>query len=350
VVPEVDLSLDPAVPGATRPSTGNGRLVAETTRLARHPVVDLVGRRLLLAVPLLFAVSALSFLLLSLAPGDAANQILGPHATPEQYAALRRELGLDLPVYEQYWHWLRHALTGDLGTSIVTGQAVTQAIWERLPVTVSLIVASLLVTVVVGGGMGVFSAIRGGRAGRVADGLALVGFSLPAFWVGAELIVLFAVKLTWFPATGYVPISQSPVDWLRSLVLPVIALSLYGIAATAKQTREAMLDALASEHIRMAWANGLPARSIFFRHALRNASIPVVTVLGLVAVALLGGTLFVENVFALPGLGSLVVNGAIQGDLPVVQGVAVTFTLVVVLVNLLIDLAYSWLNPKVRVR
>src|SRR5581483_1180340 len=183
----------------------------------------------------------------------------------------------------------------------------------------------------------------------LADALALAGYSVPAFWIGAELIVLFAVKLTWFPATGYVPVSHSPVDWLRSLVLPVAALSLYGIAAVARQTREAMLDVLASEHIRMARANGLPARSILFRHALRNASVPVVTVLGVVAVGLLGGTIFVENVFALPGLGVLVVNASLQGDLPVVQGVAVFFTLVVIVVNLAIDLAYTWLNPRVRV-
>jgi peptide/nickel transport system permease protein len=319
-------------------------------RVVRHPVTRIVVRRLALAVPLLLVVSALSFLLLSLAPGDAANQILGPHATADQYAALRRSLGLNLPLYDQYWHWLRHALTGDLGTSLITGQPVIQAIWQRFPVTLSLIVGSLLVTIVIGVGLGVFSAIRGGRIGKLADGLSLVGYALPSFWVGAELIALFAVKLTWFPATGYVPPSQSPVEWLHSLVLPVFALSLYGIAVTARQAREAMLGALASEHIRIAWANGLPARSIFFRHALRNASIPVLTVLGLVAVALLGGAVFVENVFALPGLGSLVVNAATQGDLPVVQGVAVYLTVFVVLINLLIDLAYSWLNPKVRVR
>lgn len=349
MVPEIDVQLDQAVPDGIRLRIGDGPLAPALRRLARHPVARVVGRRLLLAVPLLLVVSASSFLLLSLTPGDAANQILGPHATAEQYASLRRALGLDLPVQEQYLHWLRHALTGDLGASVITGETVTRAIGERLAPTLSLIVGSLLVSVLVGVGLGLFSAIRGGRAGRLADALALAGYSVPAFWIGAELIVLFAVKLTWFPATGYVPVSHSPVDWLRSLVLPVAALSLYGIAAVARQTREAMLDVLASEHIRMARANGLPARSILFRHALRNASVPVVTVLGVVAVGLLGGTIFVENVFALPGLGVLVVNASLQGDLPVVQGVAVFFTLVVIVVNLAIDLAYTWLNPRVRV-
>jgi peptide/nickel transport system permease protein len=180
--------------------------------------------------------------------------------------------------------------------------------------------------------------------------LALVGFSLPAFWVGAELIVIFAVWRNWFPATGYVSLTASPAGWLHSLVLPVISLSLYGIAATAKQTRESMLDVLGSEYIRMARANGLSSRSIVLRHALRNASMRVVTVLGLQAVGLLGGTVLVENVFALPGLGSLMVTAATEHDLPVVAGMVVYFTLIVVVINLLVDLAYLWLNPRVRIR
>jgi peptide/nickel transport system permease protein len=338
-----------SVPGVATGVSGSRRPHLSIA-LAQSPTLRIIVRRAAMAVPLLFMVSALSFFLVSLTPGNAADQILGTTATPQEYAALRRALGLDLPLYDQYWQWLRHAVTGDLGTSIFTGQPVTQAVGQRLPVTLSLLFGSLLVTVVVGVGLGVFSALRGGVAGRTVDGLALIGFALPAFWVGAELIVLFAVKLTWFPATGYVSISQSPAGWLRSLVLPVIALSLYGVAATAKQTREAMLDVMGSEYIRMARANGVSARSIVFRHGLKNASIRVVTVLGVVAVGLLGGTVLVENVFALPGLGSLVVTAATEHDLPVVQGVAVYFTLMVVVINLLIDLAYTWLNPRVRIR
>ena len=195
-----------------------------------------------------------------------------------------------------------------------------------------------------------FSAWRGGAAGRGADALAMLGFSLPAFWVGAELIVIFAVWLSWFPATGYVPVGQSPAGWLHALVLPVAALSLYGIAALAKQTREGMLDVLASEHVRMARANGISPRAIMFRHGLRNASMRVVTMLGLQAVGLLGGTVLIENVFALPGLGSLMVTAATEHDLPVVAGMVVYFTLIVVAINLAVDLAYLWLNPRVRFR
>jgi peptide/nickel transport system permease protein len=318
--------------------------------LVRNPILRVVVRRCVMAVPLLFVVSALTFILVSLTPGNAAQQILGAQATRAEYAAFNRALGLNLPLYEQYWNWLRHALTGNLGESIFTHQPVSEAIGQRLPVTLSLLVSGLVVSAVIGIGLGTFSALRGGAVGRIVDAIALLGFTLPAFWVGAELIVIFAVWRNWFPATGYVAISDSPVGWLHSLVLPVVALSLYGIAATAKQTREGMLDVLASEHIRMAWANGIAPRSIVFRHALRNASMRVVTVLGLQAVGLLGGTVLVENVFALPGLGSLMVTAATQHDLPVVAGMVVYFTLIVVAINLVVDLAYVWLNPRVRIR
>jgi peptide/nickel transport system permease protein len=341
-------------PSLTVPGSTAGRhkfgLSDTWNELSRNRLIRVASRRLVLAVPLLIMVSGLSFVLVSLTPGDAADQILGTTATPQEYAALRRALGLDLPLYDQYWQWFRHAITGNLGTSIFTGQSVTQAVSQRIPVTLSLLLGALLVSVVVGVSLGVFSALRGGALGHTVDGLALIGFALPAFWVGAELIVLFAVRLSWLPATGYVFISQSPVGWLKSLVLPVIALSLYGVAATAKQTREAMLDVLGSEYIRMARANGVTSRSIVFCHALKNASLRVVTVLGVVAVGLLGGTVLVENVFALPGLGSLVVTAATEHDLPVVQGVAIYFTVMVVVINLLIDLAYTWLNPRVRIQ
>lgn len=337
-------------PPVAPPRSDHAARVPDLAVLIRNPVSRVIVRRCVMAVPLLFVVSALTFILVSLTPGNAAQAILGTNATPGEYAALNRALGLNLPLYEQYWNWLRHALTGDLGQSIFTHQPVTQAISQRLPVTLSLLAGTLLVSVVAGIGIGVFSAVRGGAAGRGADALALIGFSLPAFWVGTELIVIFAVWRNWFPATGYVPITQSPAGWLRSLALPVASLSLYGIAATAKQTREAMLDVLASQHIRMARANGISPRAVIFRHGLRNASIRVVTVLGLQAVGLLGGTVLAENVFALPGLGSLMVTAATQHDLPVIAGIVVCFTLMVVAINLLTDLAYAWLNPRVRVQ
>jgi peptide/nickel transport system permease protein len=306
-------------------------------------------RRLAWGIPLLFLVTATSFVLVALTPGDAARSIVGADAPPDVYLRLRHSLGLDLPLYEQYWRWLVSALHGDLGTSVVSGQRVTDLINSRLPVTLSLIGGALLATVLFGVGIGVFSARRGGALGRAVDGFALLGFALPSFWVGAILIELFAVKVHWFPATGYVPLSASPKAWALSLVLPVTALALHSVAAIAKQTREAMLDALNSEYIRMSWACGLRPRTIVYRHALRNASIRVVTIVALLFVGLLGGTVFVESVFALPGLGSLAVSSATQHDIPVIQGIVVYFVIIVVLVNLATDLTYTWLDPRVRV-
>jgi peptide/nickel transport system permease protein len=231
---------------------------------------------------------------------------------------------------------------------LVNREEVTLAIKDRSPVTLSLVVTSLLIISLLGVSLGVFSAVRGGVAGRFLDGVSLVGFALPGFWVGAVLIAIFAVGLHWLPAVGYVPLSDSPGGWARSLALPVVALAVSSVAVLAKQTREAMLDALASEHIRMARANGIRPRTINYRLALKNAGPRVVTIIGLQAIGLLVGTVFIEQVFALPGLGSLLASAAGQSDIPVVQGITVFFALVVVLINLLVDLAYSLLDPRVR--
>jgi peptide/nickel transport system permease protein len=302
----------------------------------------------LLAIPLLFVVSALSFLLVSLTPGDVAQQIVGTNASDEAYQRLRSELNLDLPLYQQYGIWVGDALQGDLGRSLFNGETVTKTIEDRLAVTLSLVVLSLLVISVVGVGLGIFGAVRGGAPGRAVDTISLVGFALPGFWVGAVLVALFAVKRHWFPAVGYVPISDSPSEWARAMVLPVVALALHSIAVLAKQTREAMLDALASEHVRMAWANGIPPRTIYYKLALKNAAPRIVTIIGLQTVGLLVGTVFIEQVFALPGLGSALVESASHGDLPVVQGITVFFALIIVGVNLAVDLTYSLLDPRVR--
>jgi peptide/nickel transport system permease protein len=316
----------------------------------RQQLLRLIFQRLVMASVLLFVVSALSFVLVSLTPGDAASQILGINATPAQYAELRQQLGLNLPLYEQYARWAGHALTGNLGTSVFTGEPVNYILNQRLPVTLSLMLGSLIVSVSTGVAIGVFSAIRGGISGRIADAVALIGFALPSFWVGAILISFFAVRYRWFPATGYVPFTQSPYQWAQSLALPVVALSIAGIASIAKQGREAMLDVLGTEYIRVARANAVRMRSIVFRHALKNAAVRIITVLGVQAVGLLGGTVLIENVFAIPGLGSEAVTGTAQHDLPVVEGTVVYFTIIVVVINLLVDLAYTWLNPKVHLQ
>jgi peptide/nickel transport system permease protein len=337
-----------AAPGTLVDGGSPGRISVRPASFVHSPILKTLARISASGVALLFVVSALSFFLESLTPGDAAEQILGTNATRAQYVALDKRLGLNLPIYDQYFRWLRSAVGGNLGTSIFSGQSVAHEIAQRLPVSAALVVGGLAAAVIVGVGAGVVSAVRGRAVGRAVDVLALAGFVLPSFWIGAELILVFAIFVHWFPPTGFVYFTASPIGWLRSLALPVAALSLYGIAAIAKQTREAMLDVLGSEYVRMARANGASASSIVFRHALRNASVRIVTVIGIVAVGLLGGTVFAETVFALPGLGSLLVSSALDHDLPVVQGVTICFTLMVVLINLVVDVAYTWLDPKVR--
>lgn len=316
--------------------------------IARHPLALIVRRRLALTVGLLLVVSASTFVLVSLSPGDPAEQILGFNATPESLARLRSALGLDQPLWDQYWTWIRGAVTGDLGTSISTGKPVVDAISARLPVTLSLVAGALLVTSILGIGGGVLASLRKGAVARAIDAVALLGFALPSFWLASGLVALFAVRLGWFPAIGYVPFAESPGHWLGSLVLPIAALALSSVAFVAKQTRESMSGALDSEYVRMGRAHGVPGRSLVLRHALRNAAMPVVTVIGVQAVGLLAGTLFVENVFSLPGLGSLLVQSALGHDVPVVMGITMTITVLVVAVNAVVDLAYTWLNPRVR--
>ena len=311
-------------------------------------MLRLILRRLLISVPLVFLVSLLTFLLQALAPGDTARTILGNTYTPEGYAQLRQQLGLDEPLLTQYWHWLSGALHGDLGVSPISGLDVGEQITTRLGVTLSLIVWCTVLAAVVGVTLGVVSAVRGGALGRLVDALSLVGFAVPVFWFGLVLVTVFAVTLRLLPATGYVDPATSLSGWAQSMVLPVVALALAPAAVIAKQTRDGMLDALGRDFVHSLRANGASERSIVFRHALRNAAIPVVTVIGLVFVGMLTGTVLVESVFAMPGLGGLAVQSTVQHDLPMIQGVAVTFTVVVVLVNLLVDIAYGWLNPKVR--
>jgi len=313
-------------------------------------VLSLIARRLVWALPLLLVVSALSFVLVSLVPGDPARAILGPDASQAQYLLLRRQLGLDQPLYLQYYDWLRGVVHGNLGISLFTGEPVTTILNQRLGVSLTLIAAALLVAAVAGVALGTLSAVRGGRLGRAVDAVAMLGLAVPSFWLALLLIAVFAVGVPLFPATGWVPFSTSPAGWLHALVLPVATLAFSALTIIVVQTRDAMLDVLSRDFIQVLRANGFPARSILLRHALRNAAIPVVTVLGIIFIGLLTATVLVETVFALPGLGSQAVEAATQHDLPVIQGEVLYFTVIVVLVNLLTDVAYGLLDPRVRVR
>ncbi|GGP89795.1 ABC transporter permease [Streptomyces melanogenes] len=311
-------------------------------------IFRLAVRRLLSSAPLLFLVSALTFVLVSLVPGDPARTIVGQHVTVEQYEAVRVQLGLDDPLPVQYWDWLVGVLHGDLGASLFSGEAVTKTLNDRLPVSLSLIVAGTVVSGILGVALGLLSARRGGLLTRAVDLLSLLGLAVPAFWFALVLIAVGAVKLRWFPVTGYVPFADDPAEWARSLVLPVISLSLSAVAVIAKQTRDCVLDTFGRDFIRVMQANGFSRRSILYRHVLRNAAVPVVTVLGVVLVSLLAAAVFVETVFAMPGLGSLTQQATVQHDIPVIQGAVLYITVLVVLVNLLVDMAYNRLDPRVR--
>lgn len=312
-------------------------------------MVHLVIRRLLVSVPLILTVTLLTFLLQAAAPGDTARTILGENYTPQAYEQLRHQLGLDRPLLAQYFDWLAGALRGDLGLSPISGLSVSAEVGHRVGVTLSLAAGTAFVALLVGVGLGVASAIRGGFLGRLVDVVSLLGHALPSFWLGLVLVTVFAVAVHVLPATGYVPVQDSPGAWARSLVLPVVALTSGVVASLAKQTRDALRDVLSREFVHALRARGLSEASVIVRHGLRNAAIPVVTILGLLFVGLLEGTVLIEAVFAMPGLGGLAIQSTTQHDLITLQGVALTYTLFVVVVNLLVDLAYGWLNPRVRV-
>lgn len=310
-------------------------------------MIRLVLRRLAWSVPLLLVASVISYLFVGLLPGDPARSLVGQNATPEQVAAVREQLGLNLPLWEQYWNWLKSALTGDFGSSIISRQSVTGLLNDRLEPSLSLIVGATLVATIVGVTLGIRGARRG-PLGRVVDAFSVLGIAIPDFWLGLMLIVLFAVQWSLLPPTGYVPIVDGPGAWLTSLVLPVITLAIPATAIIAKQTRDAVSASLDKTFVRTLRAAGASDRSIVYRHALKNAAIPILTVVGLVFIGALSGTVAVESIFAIPGLGSTAVQATSASDLPLIQGVVIYFTLIVIVVNLLVDLAYGYFNPRVR--
>lgn len=307
------------------------------------------ARRLLAALPVLLLVSALSFAIVWVVPGDVAAEMAGPTATVEELARLRARLGLDRPWHEQVVHWYSALLRGDLGESILLRQGVAEAILSRLPVTLSLTFLALAFAFAGGLALGILAAVRAGRAAdRASMGAALVGFSLPDFWLGLVLIWLFAVKLGWLPSGGYVPFAESPLGWLRSLAMPAGALALTQVGLFARMTRAAMLEVLRQDYVRTARAKGLPPRLVIGKHALLNALIPVVTVAGISTGVLLGGAVVIEQVFSLPGVGRLIVGAILRRDYPVIQGGLLLTATIFVLVNLVVDLLYAALDPRIR--
>lgn len=296
----------------------------------------------------LFLISLVTFVVVQVVPGDPAQIILGTEAPPEALADLRAQLGLDRPLPLQYLSWLTGVLRGDLGVSLRHGRPVTTLIAERLPVTLSLAILSLAPAVLLAVPLGILAATHQHSAldyGVLL--LAQAGLALPSFWIGILLILLFALSWRWLPSGGYVPWAESPLEALRSLAMPILALGLPVAGVLARLVRASMLDELSRDHIRTARAKGLSETQIIVRHVLRNALIPTVTLLGLQLGFLLGGSIVIEQVFALPGVGRLVLFAINNRDLPLIQGLVLFIAALVVTINFLVDMAYTWLDPRI---
>ena len=303
-------------------------------------MTSFIVRRLLLAIPTLFGVLVVAFLLLYVAPGDPVQAMVGERADEETIARLRQELRLDDPLPVQFGHYIAGIAKGDLGRSYITNRPIKQDILERFPKTLQLAGAAMLIATLCGVTLGVFSARNpGGLVDRLGLGIAYLGISFPVYWVGLLLILLFAVTLHWLPPSGF--------GGVRYLVLPAIALGMRSIAFLARMTRSAMLDALGADYVRTARAKGVAERLVVGRHALRNALIPIITVLGLDFGAYLTGSILTETIFSWPGLGRYVVNAIARRDLPAIQGSVLFLSAVFVLVNLVTDVAYAKADPRV---
>ncbi|WP_433241421.1 ABC transporter permease [Actinomadura nitritigenes] len=311
-------------------------------------MLTFVVRRLAGGAVLLFVISLLSYLLLSIPDNDVGRQLLGQSADQAAVDAKNAALGLDRPVLVQYADWLSHAVRGDLGASWFTSEDVTQAIANRLPVTVSLMVGVTLVTAAVSFLLGVWAGVRRGAVDRFVQVLGVAGYALPGFLVTLVLVLVFAVKLDWFPAIGYTPFAESPGGWLSTITLPVASLSIASVAGVSQQVRGAVIDVLRQDYVRTLRARGLSAPRIVFKHVLRNASAPALVLLGMQFVGLLGGAVLVEQIFGLPGIGGMTVTYTSRGDIPVVMALVMLTVVGVVLINLVTDVLIGWLNPKAR--
>jgi peptide/nickel transport system permease protein len=307
-----------------------------------------LSRRLLGTVPVLVILSIGVFLMLHLTPGDPVQIMLGQDASPSAIAALRAELGLDQPLPIQYVRWMGNVMRGDLGRSIRTNQPVTEAIVSRLPVTIELSLWSLLLSLVIGLPAGVVAATRRNSGVDLAStGLALVGISLPSFFLGILLILVFALWLRWVPPSGYTPFFEDPLQNVKQMFMPALALGAALAGIVARLTRSSLLEVLGTDYMRTARAKGLSDGSSVIGHGLKNALLPVVTVIGLQVGALLGGAILIETIFALPGIGRLAVDSIFARDFPIVQGVVLFLALVRVVANLVADLLYARLDPRI---
>ena len=298
----------------------------------------------------LFLATVVVFLGVRALPGDPALALAGEDRTPEALAAIRERYGLDQSLLVQFWHFVSNALHGDLGTSIRTGASVTSMLRTALPVTLELSALAILLATFLGVGAGVVAAVRRGRPAEwVANGVALVGLSVPHFWLGLIAILYLSVATGLFPASGFVPFLEDPVDNLHHIILPVVILGTGLSAVIMRQTRSAMLDALSTDYVRTARAKGLRTRVVIGRHALRNSLIVVVTIVGLQLGGLISGAVVTEQIFGLPGFGKMTIDAVFQRDYPVIQAVVLVTATAYIAINFLVDLLYSLIDPRIRV-
>ena len=310
-------------------------------------------QRLLALIPVLFTVAVIVFLILRLTPGDPAAVIAGNNATNEDIDRIREQLGLTKPLLTQFMIWLGGVLQGDLGYSFYLGKPVTELIAQRIEPTLSLAAGTMVLAVLVAVPLGTLAAWRmGGWLDRILSGFAVAGFSVPVFVIGYLLIYIFAIQLQWLPVQGYRRLfgefSQGVGAWAYQLVLPWLSLATIYVALIARVTRASVSEALTEDYIRTARAKGVTEQAVLLRHALANAAVPIVTVIGIGIALLIGGVVVTETVYAIPGLGSLTVDAVLNRDFPVIQGVVLVFSVLYVLIKLLVDLSYLWLDPRIR--
>jgi peptide/nickel transport system permease protein len=312
-------------------------------------MLSYVIQRLLSTLIVMAMVGVFVFLLLHLSPGDPAAIIAGDNATSEQIDGIRQKLGLDDPLPVQFLRWIGHVVQGDLGISIFSNEPVLKLVGQRLEPTVSLALATLLVAVVIAVTFGVIAAWKAGTLiDRLLMVISVVGFSVPVFVVGYILIYVFAIQLRWLPVQGYTPIAEGLWPWMRNLILPATALGLAYVALIARITRATMLEVLEEDYIRTAVAKGVSNRTMLLKHALRNAGVPIVTIIGIGVALLISGVVITETVFNIPGVGRLVVDAIAKRDYPIIQGVILIFSGVYVIINLIVDLTYMLLDPRIR--
>jgi peptide/nickel transport system permease protein len=312
-------------------------------------MIAYILRRLVLLVPVLLVVAVVVFALVHLTPGDPAAVILGDRATAEDIARLRNQLGLNDPLAVQFVRWFGNILRLDFGESIFLGEPVTQALLGRVEPTLLLTFYALCIQILIGIPAGVASAVRyNSPLDRVLSVVAISGSAIPTFFLGILLILIFAVRLRWLPSGGYVPLAEDPVAHVKGMLLPAFALGFSAAGLLARLVRSSMLDVLREDYVRTAFAKGLPERLVVIRHALRNALIPALTVIGISLGALLGGAVVTETVFTIPGMGRLVVQSIARRDYPIIQGAIIAIAMTYVLVNLLVDVLYVYTDPRVR--